>query len=401
VSDRDQMLPAARIGASVPGEDLPLPLLVLKRTALDHNIALMQSYCDEHGVQLAPHGKTTMSPGILRAQIAGGAWGITVATAQQAILCRSFGARRVIVANQVVGAPNLALLAQELNASVDFDLYFWVDSVEGVAELADAHARHQLTRPWQVLLEVGWPGGRTGAQTQEAIDRVTAAITASEDAVRLVGVSTFEGLLDVPRLKASTAGQPRPERDEVTPFLHHVTRVAAHLRAAGLLPADYILSGGGSSAFDKVTTVFGAVEAPVRVLLRSGCYVTHDHGMYAMLTPLAGLRPALELWSYITSIPEPGRAFLGFGKRDAPYDHGLPVPLSRLRPRSTERLSLAEAVITDLHDHHAAMNFTGDLRVGDRVVLGISHPCAAFDRWRLIPIVDDDGTVVDVLDTYF
>ena len=32
---------------------------------------------------------------------------------------------------------------------------------------------------------------------------------------------------------------------------------------------------------------------------------------------------------------------------------------------------------------------------------GISHPCTAFDKWRLIPVVDDDYTVVDAVLTFF
>jgi D-serine deaminase-like pyridoxal phosphate-dependent protein len=37
--------------------------------------------------------------------------------------------------------------------------------------------------------------------------------------------------------------------------------------------------------------------------------------------------------------------------------------------------------------------------------LGLSHPCTAFDKWRLIPVVDDAGTanprIVDLIHTYF
>jgi D-serine dehydratase len=39
--------------------------------------------------------------------------------------------------------------------------------------------------------------------------------------------------------------------------------------------------------------------------------------------------------------------------------------------------------------------------VGDLLACGISHPCTAFDKWRLIPVVDDDYTVVDAIATFF
>jgi D-serine deaminase-like pyridoxal phosphate-dependent protein len=42
-----------------------------------------------------------------------------------------------------------------------------------------------------------------------------------------------------------------------------------------------------------------------------------------------------------------------------------------------------------------------DLRPGDEMELGVSHPCTTFDKWRRLPVVDDDGRVVDVLTTFF
>lgn len=401
--------PVAGVGLSVPAEELPLPLLTLRHSAVVHNIDLLQRFCDERGALFAPHGKTTMSPDLFRAQIARGAWGITVADVQQALVCHAFGIRRVVLANQVVGAPNLAVLAEELNGDDTFDLCLWVDSPSGVAQLARTHAAKDMTRPWQVLLEIGWPGGRTGAQTQDAITATVRAITeAGSDAVALVGISVFEGLLDRDRLLAIEAGRPAPVPDAVEAVLEQVLDIALSLAAEGVLPEDFILTGGGSSSFDKAAEVFGRAPAPVRVVLRSGCYIAHDHGMYMLASPVGvtdsypgGLRPALELWSYVTSIPERGRAFLGFGRRDVPFDHGLPVPLFRLRPGSTERVPFKSGTVTELHDQHAAMQFIGDLDVGDRIVLGISHPCGAFDRWRVIPILDDDGVVIDAYKTYF
>jgi D-serine deaminase-like pyridoxal phosphate-dependent protein len=141
-------------------------------------------------------------------------------------------------------------------------------------------------------------------------------------------------------------------------------------------------------------------------VVRPGCYISHDDGMYLLASPFADqprrLQPALELWSYVTSIPEPGLAFLGFGRRDVPYDHGLPVPIAHLRAGSSTRSVPADATVTELHDQHAALRYGGfDLHVGDRVVVGLSHPCGGFDRWQVIPIIDDDGVVVDAVRTYF
>lgn len=49
--------------------DFLLPVLVLKESALDHNVELVARYCREHGVSLAPHGKTTMAPQLFKRQL--------------------------------------------------------------------------------------------------------------------------------------------------------------------------------------------------------------------------------------------------------------------------------------------------------------------------------------------
>ena len=54
-------------GWNVLRGDLPLPLAVIRRDALAGNLKWMQGFAAGHGVGLAPHGKTTMSPQLFRA----------------------------------------------------------------------------------------------------------------------------------------------------------------------------------------------------------------------------------------------------------------------------------------------------------------------------------------------
>jgi D-serine deaminase-like pyridoxal phosphate-dependent protein len=84
----------------------------------------------------------------------------------------------------------------------------------------------------------------------------------------------------------------------------------------------------------------------VRVVLRSGCYLTHDDGLYARASPLPELRPALELWARVLSCPEPGLAIAGFGKRDAPYDIDLPVIRAASAPERTRTASASRRSTT-------------------------------------------------------
>jgi D-serine deaminase-like pyridoxal phosphate-dependent protein len=362
------------------------PVMVAKRSAMAANIATMAAYCARHGVEIAPHGKTTMAPTLFAAQLEAGAWGITVATPGQALAARHLGVPRVLLANELLDARALRWAAAEIAAG--WDLMFYVDSLDGVA--AAAEAAPARGRPMRVFVEMGYAGGRTGCRTVEQASAVARAVAATEG-LELAGVAGFEGLL--------------PDSERVVRLLDDIVAVAGTV--GDLCPYPMIVSVGGSAFFD---TVVERLTGPAgsrgwRVLLRSGCYITHDHGLYAQTTPFnrhpdqGTLVAALEVWVQVLSTPEPGLAILGAGKRDVPFDAGMPVPL-RVRGGDGSRRPLPDATVDGLNDQHAYLR-GADVRPGELVCLGISHPCTAFDRWRVIPVVDDDYRVVDLLRTYF
>jgi D-serine dehydratase len=173
------------------------------------------------------------------------------------------------------------------------------------------------------------------------------------------------------------------------------------------------VSAGGSIFFDVVADKLREPwpsGADVRVVLRSGCYLTHDDGIYERDSPFAGLddpalrfRPAIEVWSVVLSRPEPTLAILGFGRRDVSIDAGLPVPRSA-RTSTGEPIELAHGMEAfKLNDQHAFCRIDPGVRlqVGDLVACGISHPCTALDKWRVIPVVDEDLRVVEAIATFF
>ena len=152
-------------------------------------------------------------------------------------------------------------------------------------------------------------------------------------------------------------------------------------------------------------------------MLRSGCYLTHDHTAYAgaerarrarsaLIDGLGeGFRPALEVWTHVQSRPEPERAYLTAGKRDLSYDLDLPQPVAWLRPgaHAAPRSLGPDHRVLRLNDQHAHLGIppASPLAVGDLVALGISHPCTTFDKWQLLYLVDDDYTVIDAIRTFF
>src|SRR5438876_8059597 len=115
--------------------DLPLPQAVIRDSALAHNHAWMRDFTASTGVLLAPHGKTTMAPQIFAQQLAAGAWGITVANVQQLGLCVRFGVRRVIMANQLLGAAEVGAVVRMQKEHPDLEFHFLVDSVDQLAAI--------------------------------------------------------------------------------------------------------------------------------------------------------------------------------------------------------------------------------------------------------------------------
>jgi D-serine dehydratase len=374
--------------------DLPLPLLVARKSAIERNIAAMQRYGTQRGAELAPHGKTTMCPQIFQMQLAAGAAAITVATVQQLAVCRRYGVRRIMLANQLACAANLRYATQALAVDPHLELWTFVDSPESVRLIASEVKASGSERPFDVILEVGYKGGRTGARSSEVVRATVAAIAATNGAVRLCGVGGFEGLLANDRGALSAARA----------FVEQMANIIEELLLSNALPEQFIVTAGGSAAFDVVLDVVAALwPQRARVILRSGCYVTHDHGMYARSAPAElHFEPALELWSCVQSRPEPTLAYLTFGRRDAGFDAGMPVPLYA-RGAFGRKRSAAAWQIEGMNDQHARLRIPAEapLQVGDIVVCGISHPCTTMDKWRLVMLADDDDAVVDGLLTFF
>jgi len=395
-------------GPSLFGGAFTPPVMTLRRSALEHNVATMARYCRDRGVDLAPHGKTTMAARIFERQLAAGAWAMTVATPAQVAFCRSIGVPRVLLANELLDEVTIAWLARELESDRGFEFLCYVDSTEGVARLARGAAGRE--RPFDVLVEVGFAGGRTGCRTvEQALEVARAAETVP--GVRVVGVAGFEGGIGTELTPPVLAAV-----DEFLGFLH---ATASELVAAGVVAGPdgrAILSAGGSVFFDRAAEILTRPlpgGAPSRCVLRSGCYATHDSGFYERMSPfgrraaLPGytLLPALEVWAEILSTPEPRLALAGIGRRDVPFDLGLPVPL-RLRPaRGGERTlpGAAGSRVDALNDQHAFVALAPgvEARPGDWMSFGISHPCTAMDKWRVLAEVDDEDRVVGLIDTTF
>ncbi|OII39603.1 hypothetical protein BIU98_11115 [Curtobacterium sp. MMLR14_010] len=377
-------------------DDAHLPVMTLRESALASNTAVMQAYVERHGMRFAPHMKTHMAPALAHRQVDAGAWGVTVASVQQAMVAWEHGLRHLLVANEVLDPAGLRWLASRRAVDPGSDVLCWVDSAVGVRAAADA--ARAVDGAVQVLVEVGFPGGRTGVRSPEAAMEVAEAAAGAGPGVVLRGVAGYEGGL--------------PGVDAARAYVSGVLAVAAAVRH--LVPGERaLLSMGGSAWFDAVSDAVAARPADLDVLLRSGASLTHDDGFYAARTPFGrhpaegSLRPAIEVWGRVTSCPEPGLALVAVGKRDISFDEGLPV-VRQIRPGGPERLPGTPPVpgavtVTRLDDQHCYLALAPGVALtpGDVVVFGISHPCTVFDKWRAVQVLDDDDTVLETIATWF
>ncbi len=389
-------------------EDLTLPAAVLKESVVAHNSRWMRDFLSRSHVVIAPHGKTTMAPQLFARQIEDGAWAITLATAQQVQVARDYGCSRIILANQLVGRQAIGYVLEELRRDPDFDFYCLVDSEAGVAQLLEAARAAAIGRPLQVLLEGGMVGVRTGVRDRATGLRVAHAVKAAEPYLALRGVEGFEGLV---------AGTRAEMEAQVRGFLNLLVELAQECETAILFaPGEIILSAGGSAFYDMVVARFthAGLRGPTRVVTRSGCYLSHDSAMYRRFfsdivarTPEAaaggGLRPALEVWAYVQSRPEPTKLLLAMGKRDVGADEA-PVAQTWFRPGMNAPEAVpAGHLVTGFNDQHCHMAVPANspFRLGDMVSFGVSHPCLTFDKWPVICMVDDDYNVTSAIRTFF
>jgi D-serine deaminase-like pyridoxal phosphate-dependent protein len=391
-------------------DELSTPVMTLNRRAIDSNLAVMGRWCAGARLSHAPHGKTTMAPALWLEQLLAGCWAITVANEPQLRVARGVGVPRVIVANLFLRSAGLKWLASEMDADPDFEFMCWVDSVEAVQIMEAALTEVAPARPVAVLIELGHSGARTGARSVSAALRVADAVIASPS-LALAGVAGFEG--------AIVHGGNEQSIAEVDEFLRQLLELHHALITRYEVP-EAILSAGGSVYFDRVAAILGPEvseksQSRLRVVLRSGAYVVHDDGYYRAATPSTRgtgprFEPAMNVWASVISMPESGLAYLDAGKRDVPYDEGLPE-IQLLRRVASDgtvtSLPLVDHEIFVMNDQHSFVRIPADspLRVGDLVRLGLSHPCTAFDKWSLIPVLDDASAkipvIVDFIRTYF
>ncbi len=392
--------------------DLPAPVAVLRKSALDHNGRWMRKLLDRYGLHLAPHAKTTMTPHLWAQQAAQGCWGLTVATVQQADVAVAFGCRNLLIANQVTGRAQVRGIVELMRQYDGLNLNVFVDSLEGLKALSDDVAACKTEQPVNVLLEVGFANVRTGCRSIEQVGKLLDALPSHHARLRLAGIAGYEGMI-----AAADGHEDGAAAEAFFDLFAEAAQLADRRNAFGA--PEVILTAGGSAYYDIVGRRLGQISLrlPTVKVIRSGCYITHDCGTYVehhadmtkrdpkLVQELGALEPALFVCGLVQSVPEPGLALVTMGKRDVGFDLHLPKPIWRYRAHATPQPEPApqDWTIFKLNDQHAHLRVKpgADVKVGDLLICGISHPCTTFDRWRLIHVVDDRWTSIGAVATFF
>ncbi|WP_028021703.1 alanine racemase [Enterovibrio calviensis] len=384
---------------SLKDEHVSLPCAVVRQGAIESNVQWMQSFAQHHHVKLCPHGKTTMSPDLFKQQLEQGAWGLTVATPAQAEVAVMAGANNIIIANQVVGKVNMQMVATLIQQH-QIMVYACVDSLSNVQSWQAIASQEQVSIP--LFIELGVPDGRCGCRDVDDVLELAAAIEAAPN-LSLRGIEVYEGVIS-----GESAEQ------DIRQFLRRAISLLETLKSTyGLQEA--IVSGAGSAWYDVVAEEFSQLDG-ITGVIRPGCYAVHDTGIYeaaqsqvqaraitnqGIACDLSGdLVSSLEVWAYVVSVPEEGKAVVGVGKRDVAFDAGLPTVERLIREGEEQPLpALTATKVMDQHMFVEAPN--GGLKVGDILVMSTSHPCLTFDKWRFIGVIDEQDCVTHWMQTYF
>ncbi len=388
---------------------MALPLLTLDLPVFSENWAAMRAIATHFGAAVAPHAKTPMAPDLARMMVESGAWGASVADLRQAAVMRAGGISRLIIANQIGGRAAISRLAQFLARYPECETHLFVDDPAVVAEIASLWRARPDLPALGLLLEVGC--GRGGVADAAQAEAVVDALAETDGRLRFSGVAAYEG-----------TAMRESEAETVANLADLFERIGEALRIVRRQnPIDpLILTAGGSSLFDRVIALAAPIlqtDGRAQLMLRSGaCYYSDHGGIARRLEALAArglvsaatgggnpFRPALRLWAEVLSRNVAGRAICGLGLRDTSHDQGPPVPLRLWREGKVAADLAGHASIAKLNDQHCFVSYDAaiELKVGDVVEFGISHPCTCIDKHAVIYGLGRDGRIETAFQTHF
>lgn len=399
-------------------QDIQFPILTINENKFNKNLISMKKYSDANNVYLAPHCKTSMSPQLLNKIEELGCWGFTAANNQQLMVLLQMGVKKIILANLITNESNLLnifeLLKKHKHVS---ELYVCVDSRFGVNLINKISKKYSFNKKIKVLIEIGITNSRSGIRNLSALKSLIKSIVKLPPNFILSGILFYEG--------AAKSNNYQITLKKVKKIIMFGITCINFLARNNLIRNDeYIISGGGSEFFDLVVFYIRKFNKfkKTRIIIRPGSYIAYGHGYYMSVLKKLDIRkkiliknkiykaselfsPSLELWAYIISQQDDGKAILNFGKRDVSYDLGLPIPLAIYRnSKLIKKIEKNNKIkIFKLNDQHAFIKFNKgfDIKVGDLLKFGVSHPCITLDNWNTLFMINSNYLIKEGIKTFF
>lgn len=237
-------------------DDCETPCLLLDRSRLEANIALMAGRARELGVVLRPHLKTAKSLEVAELSTDPADPRITVSTLKEADYFAQAGFKDILYA--VGMAPNKLAHAAALRQS-GVELTLLVDNLDAARAIGEAAARFGVRFP--VMIEIDTDGHRAGLRPEDEAVVALAAAIAGHPQLELRGVLTHAGgSYDHPG-EAAIAAAAEIERAGAV-------RAAERIRAAGLSCPEVSVGSTPTARFAR--SMEGVTE------LRAGVYMFYD-----------------------------------------------------------------------------------------------------------------------------
>jgi D-serine deaminase-like pyridoxal phosphate-dependent protein len=283
-AERTLELLERQVGRTLADVETPVPVIDLDR--LEANLTDLQSYVDEHGIELWPHTKTHKSPEIGRRQLELGAGGLTVAKTGEAQVFQEAGAPKILVHYPPFGADKWERLANIAASGVELTVA--VDSPAPAEGLARIFERRGLRAELLVELDVGLH--RTGQPTAAGAVAVARQL-AKLPAVEVAGISCYPGHC-------------RPEDPALSDRLKAVDDLLRETR----------------DAFERAgfrTDRISGGSTPTRYLTHTTCVNELRSGTYSLLDRNDGEDDRCALWVEVTVISDavPGQVVVDAGSK--------------------------------------------------------------------------------------
>ena len=335
--------------AAQPGDPvarIDTPALVLDLDAFERNLQRLPDSLRGRNIRLRPHAKSHKCPEIALRQIALGAAGVCVQKVSEAAMLVAGGVMDVLVANEVVGAPKVKLLA-ELNQRAHVAVC--ADNAGNVAALDAAARAGGVTL--DVLVEIDVGAGRCGVQPGAPAVVLAKQIAACRN-LRFAGLQAYQG-------SAQHIRKVGERRDAITRAVEHVRTTTRLLSEAGIA-CNYVTGAGtGSYMFEAASSVYHELQA--------GSYLFMDADYAKNEWTESGIpqfEHSLFVWTTVMSAPAANRVVVDAGLKASSIDSGMP-----------RVADYADVEYVKASDEHGVLQISGATRfaVGDKLKLIPGH----------------------------